>query len=33
VALHDSRVAAALAAYRRAQTQAVLAQPDPRNPA
>jgi 5-(carboxyamino)imidazole ribonucleotide mutase len=33
VALHDSGVAAALAAYRRAQTQAVLAQPDPRNPA
>ena len=33
VALHDSRVAAALTAYRRAQTEAVLAQPDPRNPA
>jgi 5-(carboxyamino)imidazole ribonucleotide mutase len=33
VALHDSRVAAALTAYRQAQTEAVLAQPDPRNPA
>jgi 5-(carboxyamino)imidazole ribonucleotide mutase len=33
VALHDSRVAAALTAYRRAQTEAVLAQPDPRHPA
>jgi 5-(carboxyamino)imidazole ribonucleotide mutase len=33
VALHDSRVAAALTAYRQAQTDAVLAQPDPRNPA
>jgi 5-(carboxyamino)imidazole ribonucleotide mutase len=33
VALHDSRVADALTAFRRAQTQAVLAQPDPRNPA
>jgi len=33
VALHDSRVAAALAAYRQAQTAAVLAQPDPRKPA
>jgi 5-(carboxyamino)imidazole ribonucleotide mutase len=33
VALHDSGVAAALTAYRRAQTEAVLAQPDPRNPA
>jgi 5-(carboxyamino)imidazole ribonucleotide mutase len=30
VALHDSRVAAALAQFRRAQTDAVLAQPDPR---
>jgi 5-(carboxyamino)imidazole ribonucleotide mutase len=33
VALHDPRIADALTAYRRAQTQAVLAQPDPRNPA
>ncbi len=33
VALHDSRVAAALTAYRQAQTDAVLAQPDPRKPA
>jgi 5-(carboxyamino)imidazole ribonucleotide mutase len=33
VALHDSRVAAALTAYRQAQTEAVLAQPDPRHPA
>jgi 5-(carboxyamino)imidazole ribonucleotide mutase len=33
VALHDSRVAAALTAYRQAQTAAVLAQPDPRKPA
>jgi 5-(carboxyamino)imidazole ribonucleotide mutase len=33
VALHVSRVAAALTAYRQAQTAAVLAQPDPRNPA
>jgi 5-(carboxyamino)imidazole ribonucleotide mutase len=31
VALHDSSVAAALAAYRRAQTEAVLAHPDPRS--
>lgn len=30
VALHDSRVADALAAYRLSQTEAVLAQPDPR---
>jgi 5-(carboxyamino)imidazole ribonucleotide mutase len=30
VALQDSRVAAALAQFRRAQTDAVLAQPDPR---
>jgi 5-(carboxyamino)imidazole ribonucleotide mutase len=33
VALHDTRVAAALTAYRQAQTEAVLAQPDPRKPA
>ncbi len=33
VALHDPRVAAALTAYRQAQTDAVLAQPDPRKPA
>jgi 5-(carboxyamino)imidazole ribonucleotide mutase len=33
VALQDSRVAAALTAYRQAQTDAVLAQPDPRDPA
>jgi 5-(carboxyamino)imidazole ribonucleotide mutase len=33
VALHDPRVAAAVTAYRQAQTDAVLAQPDPRNPA
>jgi 5-(carboxyamino)imidazole ribonucleotide mutase len=33
VALHDPRVAAALTAYRQAQTDAVLAQPDPRDPA
>jgi 5-(carboxyamino)imidazole ribonucleotide mutase len=33
VALHDPSVAAALTAYRQAQTDAVLAQPDPRNPA
>jgi 5-(carboxyamino)imidazole ribonucleotide mutase len=33
VALHDTRVAAALTAYRKAQTDAVLAQPDPRKPA
>jgi len=32
VALQDSRVAAALTAYRQAQTDAVLAQPDPRDP-
>jgi len=33
VALHDPAVAAALAGYRKAQTDAVLAQPDPRDPA
>jgi 5-(carboxyamino)imidazole ribonucleotide mutase len=33
IALHDARVAAALAAYRQTQTDAVLAQPDPRTPA
>ena len=33
VALHDARVATALTAFRRAQTDAVLAQPDPRPPA
>ena len=33
VALHDARVAAALNAYRQAQTDAVLAQPDPRDQA
>jgi 5-(carboxyamino)imidazole ribonucleotide mutase len=33
VALHDAGVATKLAAYRQAQTDAVLAQPDPRNPA
>jgi 5-(carboxyamino)imidazole ribonucleotide mutase len=30
VALHDTQVAAALTAFRNAQTEAVLAQPDPR---
>ncbi|MEO6081195.1 MAG: 5-(carboxyamino)imidazole ribonucleotide mutase [Steroidobacteraceae bacterium] len=33
VALHDTRIAAALTRYREAQTDAVLAQPDPRDPA
>jgi 5-(carboxyamino)imidazole ribonucleotide mutase len=33
VALHDAKVAAALDAYRAAQTAAVLSQPDPRQPA
>lgn len=33
VALHDARVATALDAFRQAQTDAVLAQPDPRQPA
>jgi hypothetical protein len=33
VALHDTRIAAALTAFRQAQTDAVLAQPDPRDPA
>jgi 5-(carboxyamino)imidazole ribonucleotide mutase len=33
VALQDPRVAAALTAYRQAQTEAVLGQPDPRDPA
>ncbi len=33
VALHDPKVATALAAYRKSQTDDVLAQPDPRDPA
>jgi 5-(carboxyamino)imidazole ribonucleotide mutase len=33
VALHDPAVAAALSAFRKAQTDAVLGQPDPRDPA
>jgi 5-(carboxyamino)imidazole ribonucleotide mutase len=33
VALHDPRIATALTSYRQAQTDAVLAQPDPRKPA
>jgi len=33
VALHDARVAAALAAFRQAQTEAVLSEPDPRGAA
>ncbi|MEO6186294.1 MAG: 5-(carboxyamino)imidazole ribonucleotide mutase [Steroidobacteraceae bacterium] len=32
VALHDPEVATALTAYRKSQTDAVLAQPDPRDP-
>ncbi len=33
VALNDATVAAKLDAFRQAQTDTVLAQPDPRNPA